>query len=100
MTTDWTLTMDCADAPAVAAFRMLALGYVERPPPSGWDSWDAWMAAQGVPEEERAAPSPGSLPGRPDWTMSRCATRRATSSASSERGVREGHVGGACERGA
>lgn len=44
--------MDCTDAPSVAAFWMLALGYVERPPPSGWDSWDAWMAAQGVPEEE------------------------------------------------
>ncbi|MFE7508639.1 VOC family protein [Promicromonospora sp. NPDC057488] len=52
MTTDWTITIDCLDVRALRAFWMLALGYVERPPPSGWDSWEDWMAAQGVPEDE------------------------------------------------
>jgi hypothetical protein len=52
MSTVWTLTIDCSDARAVAAFWMLALGYVERPPPSGRESWDEWLAEQGVPDTE------------------------------------------------
>jgi Glyoxalase-like domain len=52
MATSWTLTIDCADPGKVAAFWALALGYVERPPPEGYDSWDAWFAEEGVPEEE------------------------------------------------
>ena len=52
MTTAWSLTIDCADVSAVAPFWMLALGYAERPPPAGWGSWEDWLAAQGVPEEE------------------------------------------------
>jgi len=30
----------------------LALGYVEPPPPEGCASWEAWLAEQGVPEDE------------------------------------------------
>jgi hypothetical protein len=50
--TSWTLTMDCADAPAMARFWSLALGYVEKPPPEGWDTWEDWLRHFEVPEEE------------------------------------------------
>jgi hypothetical protein len=52
MTTTWGLAIDCADVRAVSAFWVFALGYIERPPPDGWVSWEDWLAAQGVPEEE------------------------------------------------
>src|SRR6476619_2417207 len=52
MTTRWTLTFDCADAAAMARFWTLALGYVESPPPEGWDTWEAWLVHFEVPEEE------------------------------------------------
>jgi hypothetical protein len=52
MATRWTLTIDCAEPAKVAAFWALALGYVERPPPEGYDSWEAWLGEQNVPEEE------------------------------------------------
>ena len=53
MSTPWTITFDCADPAALAAFWKLALGYVDAPPPSGFDSWDAWFEACDVPVEER-----------------------------------------------
>lgn len=46
------LTFDCVDAPALAAFWALALGYVEAPPPEGWATWDAFLTDQQVPQEE------------------------------------------------
>ena len=46
------MTFDCADAPALARFWALALGYVEAPPPEGWDTWAAFLTDQGVPEDE------------------------------------------------
>jgi catechol 2,3-dioxygenase-like lactoylglutathione lyase family enzyme len=48
----WDVTMDCANAPRQAAFWKLALGYRDAPPPSGFDSTEAWLASVGVPEEE------------------------------------------------
>lgn len=45
------LTFDAADPPALASFWALALGYVEQPPPPGFDSWEAFAAANGIPEE-------------------------------------------------
>lgn len=30
----------------------MALGYIERPPPAGFASWEAWFADFGVPEAE------------------------------------------------
>ncbi|MEL7158504.1 MAG: VOC family protein [Actinomycetota bacterium] len=45
------LTFDAADPPALAAFWGLALGYVEQPPPAGFDSWEAFAEANGMPPE-------------------------------------------------
>lgn len=52
MATTWSLTIDCAHPAALAKFWALALGYIERPPPSGFRSWEEWLAHYGVPEEE------------------------------------------------
>jgi hypothetical protein len=45
------VTFDAADPPALGAFWALALGYVEDPPPAGFDSWEAWLSSVGIPEE-------------------------------------------------
>jgi catechol 2,3-dioxygenase-like lactoylglutathione lyase family enzyme len=52
MSTSWTVTFDCADPAALAAFWCMALGYVEASPPEGFTSWHAWFAHYGVPPEE------------------------------------------------
>ncbi|MEU3737318.1 MULTISPECIES: VOC family protein [unclassified Streptomyces] len=52
MSTQWTVTIDCAEPGELAKFWALALGYAEKPPPDGFDSWGAWFAHHGVPEEE------------------------------------------------
>ena len=50
--TRWSLTFDCHDAGLLARFWSLALGYAERPPPQGWDTWEDWLRHFDVPEEE------------------------------------------------
>ncbi|WJV47390.1 VOC family protein [Streptomyces flavofungini] len=50
--TPWTLTFDCAHPGELARFWALALGYVEKPPPAGFASWEEWLERHGVPEEE------------------------------------------------
>jgi hypothetical protein len=45
------VTFDAADPAALAAFWAGALGYVADPPPEGFESWEAWATAQGIPEE-------------------------------------------------
>lgn len=52
MTTRWSLTIDCADPAELARFWSAALGYVEAPPPAGFDSWQDWFTRLGVPKEE------------------------------------------------
>ena len=52
MTTNWTLTIDCADPALVARFWCTALGYVDSDPPKGWDSWEAFLTDQNVPADE------------------------------------------------
>jgi hypothetical protein len=52
MATERSLTIDCARPGALAAFWAAALGYAERPPPPGFDSWEQWLDAHDVPEEE------------------------------------------------
>lgn len=47
------VTFDCADPRAVAAFWKAALGYVDPPIPSGFDSWDAYEAT--LPAESQGA---------------------------------------------
>jgi hypothetical protein len=52
MSTKWTVTFDCADPAALAAFWRLALGYVDASPPEGFASWPEWLMDAGVPPEE------------------------------------------------
>ncbi|MFJ1763653.1 VOC family protein [Amycolatopsis sp. NPDC088138] len=52
MTVRWSLTFDCAEPRVLARFWAVALGYIERPPPAGFASWEAWFTDFGVPEEE------------------------------------------------
>ena len=53
MTISWSLTIDCREPQAVARFWAVALGYVEQPPPTGWETWDDWFRHFAVPEEDR-----------------------------------------------
>jgi hypothetical protein len=46
------VTFDAADPPALAAFWGEAIGYVEQDPPEGYDSWEAWAEASGIPREQ------------------------------------------------
>ncbi|HEY9292594.1 MAG TPA: VOC family protein [Microlunatus sp.] len=46
------MTLDCRDPAALARFWSLALGYVEAPPPEGWQSWEAFLTDHDVPAEE------------------------------------------------
>ncbi len=52
MTVSWSLTFDCTSAAAMAAFWKEALGYVDAPPPAGWDTWEDWLRHFEVPEDE------------------------------------------------
>jgi hypothetical protein len=52
MTTNWTLTVDCARPRQLAEFWALALGYETSPPPPGFATVEEWLASLGVPEEE------------------------------------------------
>jgi hypothetical protein len=52
MTTKWTVTIDCAQPAALAAFWRMALGYVEAPPPEGFGSWQDWFTHFEIPEGE------------------------------------------------
>jgi hypothetical protein len=46
------IAFDCADPRRLAEFWAAALpGYRVQPPPPGYDSWPAFLAAQGVPED-------------------------------------------------
>lgn len=47
------ISIDCADPAALTGFWNLALGYVDQPPPEGFDSWDAFADSVGVPAERR-----------------------------------------------
>lgn len=46
------VTIDCADPAKLAPFWAAALDYVVQPPPDGFESWPAALAAWGVPESE------------------------------------------------
>ena len=45
------VTFDCADPDLLAQFWCGVLGYQMDPPPSGFDSWDAFLVARHVPED-------------------------------------------------
>ena len=47
------VVIDCADPGALAAFWAQALpGYAIQDPPPGFDTWEAFLTAQGVPESD------------------------------------------------
>ncbi len=52
MSTRFQLVIDCADPDRLARFWAEALGYRPAPAPSGFDSWDDYYRAAGVPEQE------------------------------------------------
>ncbi|MFC9650023.1 MULTISPECIES: VOC family protein [unclassified Streptomyces] len=52
MATTWSLTIDCAHPAKLAEFWARALGYAEKPAPTGFGSWEEWLSEHGVPEDE------------------------------------------------
>jgi len=46
------VTFDCADPNKLAHFWAELLGYELDAPPPGYDSWEAWLIEQGVPESD------------------------------------------------
>jgi catechol 2,3-dioxygenase-like lactoylglutathione lyase family enzyme len=52
MATPVQVTFDCLDPDRLARFWAALLGYELDPPPPGFESWQAWLQAQGVPESE------------------------------------------------
>ncbi len=51
MATAVIVTFDANDPVALAHFWAKVTGYELAPPPAGFDSWEAWATAEGVPEE-------------------------------------------------
>ncbi len=49
------VTVDCRDPATLGPFWAALLGYVEEPPPRGFDSWAEYDAAHGVSADEAAA---------------------------------------------
>src|SRR5262245_48685419 len=52
MATGVQVVIDCADPARLAEFWAVALGYQQQDPPAGFDSWPAFLEAQGVPQSE------------------------------------------------
>ncbi len=46
------VSFDANDPAALGAFWGLALGYVEQPPPTGFDTWEAFAEANDIPAED------------------------------------------------
>ena len=46
------VTFDCADPDRLADFWAGVLGYKKQDPPAGYDTWPAFLTAQGVPEDQ------------------------------------------------
>jgi glyoxalase superfamily protein len=46
------VVVDCADPANLATFWALALGYKKQDPPEGYATWEEFLTAQGVPEED------------------------------------------------
>src|SRR5258708_10341313 len=57
MATSFQVTFDCADPNRLATFWAAALGYKQQDPPPGFASWPAFLADQGIPEEQRNSAS-------------------------------------------
>jgi Glyoxalase-like domain len=53
MSVGFQVTFDAADPLQLGRFWAEVLGYVDQPPPAGFDSWDAFLDSIGVPAEQR-----------------------------------------------
>ena len=53
MSVGFQVTFDCADPAGLGKFWATALGYVEQPPPPGFESWDDFLESVAWPEDER-----------------------------------------------
>ncbi len=51
MATPIQVVSDCSDPAKLADFWAGALGYIEQPPPEGYDSWVDLLKESGVPED-------------------------------------------------
>jgi hypothetical protein len=52
MATSVQVVFDCADPDRLATFWAAALGYRKQDPPAGFETWQAWLKAQGIPESQ------------------------------------------------
>jgi hypothetical protein len=52
MATSIQIVIDCADPDRLAHFWATALGYQLQDPPEGYQSWQEWLADQGIPEDD------------------------------------------------
>lgn len=57
MATEFQVTFDAADPAALAQFWAEALGYEVQGPPEGYETWDAFLDALGVPADQRNSAS-------------------------------------------
>src|SRR5690349_1041375 len=57
MATTIQVTFDCADPNRLAQFWAGALGYKLEDPPAGFASWEDWLKANNVPEDDWAGAS-------------------------------------------
>jgi len=49
---DFQVALDCADPKGLGQFWIETLGYVEEPPPAGFDTWPDALAAWGLTEDQ------------------------------------------------
>jgi hypothetical protein len=52
MATSIQVVIDCADPARLASFWAEVLGYKVQDPPPGFATWEAWLKAQGIPEDQ------------------------------------------------
>jgi len=53
MTVGFQVSFDAADPRQLGQFWAAVLGYVEQPPPSGFDSWEAFLDSMDIPAGQR-----------------------------------------------
>jgi hypothetical protein len=53
MSVAFQVTFDAADPLRLGRFWAQVLGYVDQPPPDGFDTWDAFLDSIGVPANQR-----------------------------------------------
>lgn len=52
MATSFQVVFDCADPDRLAGFWAEALGYKKQDPPQGFSTWQDFLVAQGIPEDQ------------------------------------------------